>query len=173
MDKLGINIPWLLAQLINVGLLFLLLRVVAYKPILNMLETRKKKIQDSLEYADKVKADAAVQQKEFERKLEEVQRDAAARQQSAQQSAEKERQRILAEAQEEARQIKEQARGELDYERKRMASELREQVVNLSLLAAQKVIGQSMDDNRSRQLVQDFLNEADFGGNGQTKMQSA
>ncbi len=166
MDKLGINIPWLLAQLVNVLLMLLLLRVVAYKPILGMLETRKKKIAESLEYADKIKADAAAQQKEFDRKYEEQQREFNARLQSSQQVAEQERQRILAEAQEDARKIKESARGELDYERKQMMSELRQQVIDLSVLGAQRVIGANLDEKRSRQLVENFLTEMDFGANG-------
>jgi F-type H+-transporting ATPase subunit b len=161
--RLGLNPVWLIAQIVNFVLILLLLRALAYKPVLNMLETRKRKIQESLEYADKVKAEAASQQKDFERRIDEARRDAAQAAQSATQVAEKERERILAQAREEARQIVEQARGQLDYERKQMMADLRDQVVNLSMLAAQRVIGSSMDDSRSHQLVQQFLAETDFG----------
>lgn len=164
--KLGINVPWLLAQLINFILILVILRFFAYKPILNMLETRKKKIQESLEYAEKVNAEAAAQQKEFERRLDEARREAQLAAQSAQQAAEKERARILAEAQEEAQRIREQARGEVDYERKQMISELRQQVIELSILGAKRVIGATLDEGKSRQLVENFLNEVDFGSNG-------
>lgn len=163
--KLGLNPAWLLAQIVNFFLILLVLRALAYKPIVQMLETRKRKIQESLEYADKVKADAAVQQKEYERQLEQVRRESAQARESAASQAEKERERILAEAHTEAQQIVEQARGQLAYERKQMTAELREQVVQLSLLAAQRVIGQSLDDARSHQLVNDFLATTDFGGN--------
>src|SRR5581483_3990339 len=148
MEKLGVNLPWLLAQLINFILVLVILRLLVYKPVLNMLETRKKKIQESLEYADKVKADAAAQQQEFDRRLDEARREAQAAAQSAQQAAEKERQRILAQAQEDAQKIRDQARGELDYERKQMMSELRQQVIELSILGAQRVINASMDDHK-------------------------
>lgn len=167
MEKLGVNLPWLLAQLINFILILVLLRMLAYKPILNMLETRKQKIQESLAYADKVKADAAAQEKEFERRLEEARREAANAAASAQQAAEKERQRIIADAQQEAQKIRESARGEVEYERKQMVSELRQQVVELSLLGAQRVISGSLDERRAHQLVENFLNEVDFGANAQ------
>lgn len=167
MEKLGINLPWLLAQLINFILILVILRAFVYKPVLNMLQTRKNKIQESLEYADKVKADAAVQQKEFDRKYEEQQREFNTRLQSSQQVAEQERQRILAEAQVEAQKIREQARGELEYERKQLVSELRQQVIDLSVQGAQRVIGAGLDERKSRQLVENFLNEVDFGSNGQ------
>lgn len=165
--KLGLNPAWLIAQIVNFVLILFVLRALAYKPILQMLENRKRKIQESLEYADKVKADAAAQQKEFEKRIDETRREAAQAAQSASQVAEKERERILAQAREEARQIIEQARGQLDYERKQMVSELREQVVNLSMLAAQRVIGQSLDESRSHQLVHEFLAGTEFGGDGQ------
>lgn len=172
MEKLGVNLPWLLAQLINFILILLILRAFAYKPILQMLETRKKKIQESLEYADKVKADAAAQEKEFERRLEETRREAQSTAQSAQQAAEKERARIVADAQADAEKIREAARGEVEYERRQMVSELRQQVVDLSLMGAQRVIGASLDERRARQLVENFLNEVDFGANGQTAASS-
>jgi F-type H+-transporting ATPase subunit b len=167
MEKLGINPFWLIAQIINFVLILLILRALAYKPVLQMLETRKRKIQESLEYAEKVKADAAAQQKEFERRIDETRREAAQAAQSASQVAEKERERILVQAREEAHQIVEQARAQLNYERKQMVAELREQVVNLSMLAAQRVIGQSLDETRSHQLVHEFLAETEFGGDGQ------
>jgi F-type H+-transporting ATPase subunit b len=164
MEKLGVNVSWLLAQLINFILILFILRMLVYKPVLNMLATRKQKIQESLDYAEKVKIEAANQQKEFERKLDDARREAQSTAASAQQAAERERQRILAEAQEEAQRIKESARGELDYERKQMVSELRQQVIDLSLLGAQRVIGANLDEKKSRQLVENFLNEVDFGG---------
>lgn len=163
MEKLGINLPWLIAYLINFILALVLLRMLVYKPVLAMFETRKKKIQEALENADKVKADATNQQKEFERKLDDAKREAQTAAASAQQLAEKERQRIIEEAREDAEKIRVAARGELDYERKQMVSELRQQVIDLSLLGAQRVIGGNLDERKSRQLVENFLNEADFG----------
>ncbi len=165
--KLGLNLSWLLIQIVNFVLIVWILRALAYKPVMQMLDTRKRRIQESLEYAEKVKADAAAQQKQYEQQLEQARREAQQATQSATQVAEKERERILAQAHDEARQIVEQARGQLDYERKQMMAELRDQVVNLSMLAAQRVIGQSLDESRSRQLVTEFLATTDFGGDGQ------
>ena len=99
--KLGLNPAWLIAQIVNFVLLLLILRAVAYKPILNMLDARKKKIQESLEYADKVKRDAEDQQKEFDRKLAQARQETQAAAAAAAQVGEKERERIVAEAREE------------------------------------------------------------------------
>lgn len=161
MEKLGINITWLLAQIVNVGLLIFLLWRLAYKPVLKMMNDRRQKIQESLDYAEKVKQDAAAQQKEFDQKLEAMRREMASAAASAAQAGEKERETILAQAREEARKLVEQARGQIDYERKQMLSELRDEVVRLSMLTTQKVVGSSLDENAHRKLVNEFLAQAD------------
>ena len=161
MEKLGINITWLLAQIVNFGLLLFILWRFAYQPVLKMLNDRKQKIQESLEYAERVKREAADQQKEFDRKLEEARRQAQTAAAAAAQVGEKEREVIVAQAREEARKLIEQAKGQIEYERKQMMSDLREEVVRLSLLAAQQVVSQSMDDQAHRRLVSDFLAQSD------------
>lgn len=161
LTKLGLNPAWLLAQLVNFILLFLILRAVAFKPILNMLDTRKKKIQESLEYADKVKRDAENQQKEFERKLEETRKQNQAAVAAASGVAEKEREAILAQARADARKLVKQAKEQIEYERKQMQAQVRDEVVRLSLAAAQKVLSQQLDEKAHRQLVNDFLAQAD------------
>lgn len=168
MEQLGISPNLLITQILNFIILLVILRLLLYKPVLNMLASRRQKIQESLEYADRVKAEAAEQQKEFERKLEETRRETQAAAAAAAQVGEKEREAILAQAREEARKLVEQAKGQIEYERKQMMADLHDEVVRLSLLAAQKVIGQSLDDRAHRQLVSDFIAEADrLPGNGQ------
>jgi F-type H+-transporting ATPase subunit b len=164
LEKLGINVTWLLAQVVNFGLLLFILWQFAYKPVLKMLNDRKQKIQESLEYAEHVKRDAAEQQKEFDRKLEDARRGAQAASAAAAQVGEKEREVILTQAREDARKMIDQAKGQIEYERKQMLSDLREQVVQLSLLAAQQVVSTSLDDKTHRQLVSDFLAQNDALG---------
>ncbi len=161
LTKLGLNPAWLLAQLVNFFLLFLVLRAVAYQPILKMLDTRKKKIQESLEYADKVKREAEEQQKEFERKLDETRRQNQSAVAAASQVAEKEGEAIRAQARQDAHRLVEQAKEQIEYERRQMHAQVREEVVRLSLLASQKALSQQIDEKAHRQLVTDFLAQAD------------
>lgn len=166
MEKLGINVTWLLAQLVNISLLIFILWMFAYKPVLKLMNDRKQKIQESLDYAEKVKRDAAEQQKEFEQKLEQTRRETRAASAAAAQVGEKEREVILAQARQDARKLVDQAKEQIEFERKQMMSDLREEVVHLSLLAAQKVVGQSLDDAAHRKLVSEFISQTDqFGKN--------
>ncbi|MCH8949204.1 MAG: hypothetical protein IIB87_02370, partial [Chloroflexi bacterium] len=52
MDELGLNIPVLVAQLVNFFLLLVLLRLFLYKPILKMLDKRAQRIREGVEAAD-------------------------------------------------------------------------------------------------------------------------
>ena len=125
------------------------------------MNDRKEKIQASLDYAEKVKVDAANAQKEFEAKLEQTRRETQSAAAAAAQVGEKEREAILAQARADARKLVEQAKEQIEFERKQMMSDLREEVVKLSLLAAQKVVNQSLDDTAHRKLVSDFLAQTD------------
>jgi F-type H+-transporting ATPase subunit b len=161
MEALGLNPNLLITQILNFAILLILLRLLLYKPILDMLNTRKAKIQESLEFAEKVTQQAAAQQKDFEKKLEETRREMQAAAATATQAGEKERERIIAEARVQAQREIEKGREQVEYERKQMLAELRDQVVQLSLLAAQKLVSQSFDDKTHRQLINDFLVQTD------------
>jgi len=164
LEKLGINITWLLAQVVNFGLLLFILWKLAYKPVLKVMDDRKQKIQESLDYAENAKKQAAEQQKEFDRKLADARREAQAAATVAAQAGEKERAVILAQAREDARKMIEQAKEQIEYERKQMLAELRQEVVQLSLLAAEKVVSQSLDEQAHHRLINDFLTQTDALG---------
>lgn len=58
-EKFGIDWKMMLAQLINFGIVFFILRAFAYKPILKLLDNRRKKIEDGLAFAEKSKSELA------------------------------------------------------------------------------------------------------------------
>ena len=62
MDALGINGPFLIAQIVNFVLLLLLLRAFLYKPVLKMLESRKQRIAEGLQAAEVARREAEVEQ---------------------------------------------------------------------------------------------------------------
>src|SRR5947207_2200638 len=73
---LGVNLPGLVAQAINFLLLLLILRLIAYKPILRMLDERSARIRESMERAEELKAEAARTEQQFTARLTEAQRQA-------------------------------------------------------------------------------------------------
>ncbi len=59
MDELGLNLPVLIAQVVNFFLLLVLLRIFLYKPILEMLDRRAQRVKEGMEAADESKERAS------------------------------------------------------------------------------------------------------------------
>ena len=66
----------------------------------------------------------------------------------------------IAAAREEVERIKTRATSEIEAEKQHAMQELRAEVANLAIEAAEKVIGESMDDTRQRRIVAEFLRES-------------
>ena len=157
---IGINLPLLVAFLINFVILFALLGLVLYKPVLKMLDERSQRIKESMEQADAGKG-------EFERAKAEVQEQIGkARQESqaiisqATQVGERLKEETLQEARKEAQAIIDRTRTELEHERDKTIDELRREFVDISMLAAEKVINETLDKQKHSRLIEEVLLES-------------
>ena len=161
MEALGINLGYLISQIVNFTLLAVLLYFVAYKPILRMLDERSARIKQGLEDAEHASRRAAEMEQEFEQRLAEARKEGQEIIAQATQMSEKARQEILATAREEARAQVDKAKEEISRERELAMSELRQQVADLSLSISEKVIGEALDQQRQRDLIADFLEQTE------------
>jgi F-type H+-transporting ATPase subunit b len=161
LEALGINLGYLISQIINFGLLAVLLYLVAYKPILRMLDERSERIKQGLDDAEQASRRAAEMEHEFEQRLVEARKEGQEIVAQATQMSEKARQEILATAREEARAQVDKAKEEISRERDLAMAELRQQVADLSLSISEKVIGESLDQQRQRDLIAEFLEQTE------------
>ena len=161
MEALGINLGYLISQIINFTLLAVLLYFVAYKPILRMLDERSARIKQGLDDAEQASRRAAEMEQEFDQRLAEARKEGQEIIAQATQMSEKARQEILATAREEARAQVEKAKEEISREREAAMSELRQQVADLSLSISEKVIGGALDQQRQRELIAEFLEQTE------------
>ena len=163
MLPLGIVPGILLAQIINFIILLLILRVIAFKPLLNVLEQRRQRIAAGLEDARKAEERLANIEKDYQARLDaargEGQQIVAERAQAAEQQAAA----ILAKANEDAARVRQHAQEEAELERNRILADLRSQVVGLSMAAANKVIGSALDEQRQRALIDEFFSGVKAG----------
>ena len=157
MEALGINLGYLLVQILNFAIIFVVLRVWVYKPILGLLERRRQRIAQGLEDA-RVAAEArANAEKEAQAILGQAQADANQRVRESAERAEQVAREIHAAAEKDAAAVREAAAGEAEQARSAALGELRGQVAALAIAAAQKLIGESLDEKRQRHLVQEFF----------------
>jgi len=157
LEALGINLGYLFVQILNFAIIFIVLRVWVYKPILGLLERRRERIAQGLEDA-RVAAEArANAEKEAQAILGRAQADANQKVRESAERAEQVAREIHAAAEKDAAAVRAAAAGEAEQARSAALGELRGQVAALAIAAAQKLIGESLDEKRQRHLVQEFF----------------
>jgi F-type H+-transporting ATPase subunit b len=166
LKTLGFNLPSLLAQLINFTLLLILLSVFAYKPVLRMLDERRRRIQEGLEAAEQAKQQAAQAGQEMQAQLERARQEGQAVIGQAQQIAARIQEEARQQAREDAEALLVRARSEIQLERDSAIAELRREFGGLTIEAAEKVIGQALDRQAHRRLIEEVLAESTLGGDG-------
>lgn len=162
-----INLFWVVTQAASFLIFLAILYFVAFRRIGGVLEDRRARIEQGLRDADAARQE---REKAAEERLAVL---AAARGEAnelltrAQKVAEESRQRDIAETRSEIERLREQAASDIDAERQRALAEVRAQVADLALLAAGRVVGETMSDARQRRLVEDFLGQvAEDGAKG-------
>ncbi|HJW91355.1 MAG TPA: F0F1 ATP synthase subunit B [Anaerolineales bacterium] len=157
MEALGLNLGYLFVQILNFAIVFVVLRVWVYKPILGLLDKRRLAIAQGLEDA-RVAAEARQNaEKEAERILSEAQAKASQVLREATERAEAQGREVITAAEGEAAKKREEAIAEAERERERMLGELRGQVAALAIAAAQKLVGSSLDEQRQHALIKEFF----------------
>ena len=163
MEKLGLNLGYLLVQIFNFLILFLVLKVWVYKPIMNLLDKRRQTIAQGLEDA-RVAAEARAN---AEREAEQISADAQAKaseiMREATERAESAGRDIRAEMEAEAAKAKDAALAEAMVERDRMLADVRGQIATLAMAATQKLIGETLDEKRQHTLLDEFFSGVKAG----------
>src|SRR5512142_2613330 len=163
MEALGINLGLLIVQIIAFIIVMLTLNAWVYKPMLNMMETRKQKIAQGLEDA-RVAAEArADAQKEADKIRAEAQAEAAKIVREATERATTAGQDVKAAAEAEAAKARDAAMAEAEMERNRILGDLRGQVASLAIAAANKLVGEALDENKQRSLLNEFFSGVKSG----------
>ncbi len=164
-DALGINLPQLIAQIANFFVLLLILRLVLYKPILKMLDERKQRISEGLNAAEIARAEASQAQANIQAQLDVARKEGQEIVAGAQTIAA----RLQAEAREQSARDREaaleRARAEIQLERDRAIADLRSEFAGITVAAAEKVIGESLDQQAHQRIIEETLAESSFGGN--------
>lgn len=158
LSSLGINGPFLIAQLFNFFVLLFLLRRFLYKPMVNMLETRKQRIADGLQAAEMARREAEAERAQLQSQLDSERREALERIAAASKRGETLAAEIETSARQDALKIMEEARGEATRERERIIAEAQDQIAELAMLAAEKVLGRELSNREAqRAFVNEFL----------------
>ncbi|MGE4484178.1 MAG: F0F1 ATP synthase subunit B [Oscillospiraceae bacterium] len=145
---------------INIIILYIVLRKILFKPVSSFMENRTRSIQDDIEKAERLKAEAAELRQRYDEQMKASIADGKRIKSEAAADAGRTAEKIIAEAKQNAHSMLADARAEIENERMKMLKEVRSEVASLALEAASKVLEADVDNENSRALVDKFLDEA-------------
>ena len=157
MDKLGINLFNLIAQVVVFLIVLVVLAKYVFPVLTKTMDRRAAVIREGVENAEKSRRELADAEKRVEALLEQARRDAQATIAKATQAADQVRVEIEAQAQERSRQLIEQAERQIQAQVAQARAQLRQEVADLAIQAAERVVGSSLDSASNRRLVTEFV----------------
>jgi F-type H+-transporting ATPase subunit b len=131
----------------------------AYPAIKKSMTERTEKIRESIDEADRLKAEAATTLTEYQRQVGDAKTEAARIVDEARQAAETVRADLIARAEAEAQEIRSKARDDVEASKARAISELQTQVGDLTIALAEKVVERSLDDATNRALIDSYITD--------------
>ncbi len=157
MEKLGINLGFLIAQIINFAIIMVVLIAWVYKPLQNAMKKRNEKINQGIEDA-RIAADArANAEKDAQDLITEAQNKAVQIIREANEKAEAANKDVKAAGQAEIEKLRQSALADIAQAKEKELLGLRGSVATLAIAAAQKIIGETLDEKRQHALVNEFF----------------
>jgi len=163
LEALGTNLGYLIVQILNFAILFVVLKEWVYKPLLKTLEKRRETIAQGLEDARIASEARANAEKEAEKIKADAQAEASKIVREATERAESVAKDIKSAAEAEAAKIREGALADLEDERNRMLGDLLGQIAALAIAGAQKLVGEALDEKRQHALLEEFFSGVKSG----------
>lgn len=144
---------------VNVIVLFILLKIFLFKPINKIIDDRTESIQKDIDDAERARTEAEELKAQYAASVSDAREEAGRILRTAHDEAETERAAIISKSHEEAEGIVTAAGETIENERKRVIRQAHSQIADLAIEAASKIVGANLDDEKNRKLVDEFLSE--------------
>ena len=159
LDIISVNLWLILISLLNLVILFLIVKKFLFKPVKRVLEQRQKEIEDRYAQADEANAEAQRSREDWQEKLDGAQAQADAILQDATESARRRGDTLVAEARNQADSIIRTAQNEAELERQKAAAGIKQEIVEVSGALAEKLLEREINQQDHRALIDSFIGE--------------
>jgi F-type H+-transporting ATPase subunit b len=156
---MNLDLQQILTQIFGFLLLLWLLKLFAWKPILKILDERKERIGQGLKQIEEAQQELSRLKEEYQAKLKRIDQEAHLRMQEAIAESHQISTEIQEEARAEAKKILEKAQSTIIMEVAKAKVSLKEEIVNLALTATEKLIKHKLDQEKDKELVDQFIQE--------------
>ena len=158
LEVISVNLWQMLASLVNLVLLFLIVKRFLYRPVKKMLSDRRAAIEGDYAAADAARKDAEADRAAYEQKLKDAHDEAEGLIQSAVRTAGQREEEILAEAKDKADGILRQAKEDAALEKKKAEDEIRYEIVQVSSLLTEKILEREIRPEDHEKWIDSFVN---------------
>ncbi len=148
--------------LITFAIVFFVLRKLAFSRIQGMIDARRERIREALDEADRAREEARHLIDEHKQLISQAKAESEEILSEARRIGDAQRQRVLEEAQADLDRRLEENRKSIEAENQKLVEQIRREVVELTLVAAEKVTGKVLDADDQRRLIDEAVNEIDF-----------
>lgn len=156
---LDVNPGLMIWTVITFIILLLILKKVAWKPILTALDKRESDIRESLAQAEKAKEDAKKILEENQANLSKAEEESKKIIDQSRAYAETLKEQLIKESKEQAKKIIDDASLEIQRKKDTAFEELKGQIAEIAISAAEKIIRESLDTQKSKQVIDKYLND--------------
>lgn len=140
-------------------LLLIILKKLAWKPLLNSLSGREQMIKDSVEKAENLRNDAAKLLDENRKILAKAEEESRRIMNEGKELAEKLRSELVSKTHDDTKRMVQQAKDEIERDKIGALNELRGEIANLAVQAAGKIIDENLDENKQKKIIENFVKQ--------------
>lgn len=156
---MDINLSVVLAGTINFFIFFFILRKFVFKPTMEMIESRKQEVETAFEKAKLEESKIESLKTEQEEKIKRYREDGQKLIESYKTKAEKVYAEMIEDAKKEAEIVRERAKQDIEREKRKAESEIKSQVIDLSLVLAEKALEKKIDEDEHKRLIDEFISK--------------
>ena len=157
LDIISVNIWQILISLVNLLILFLMLKKFLFKPVQKIMAARQAQVDQVYEDADKRLQSATQMKQEYEQRLSNARDEADTLVKNATVTAQKRGDQLMSEAQQQASRLKQKAEEEIEQQKKQMLNEVRQDISELAVDIASKVIEREINKGDYDAFVDEFI----------------
>jgi len=157
LDIISVNIWQIIISLINLLILFLILKKFLFKPVQKIMDTRRAQVQKMYSDAESDKADAGKMKQEYEQRLTTAREEADTLVKNAVATAQRKGEQTLNDARNEAARLKQKAEKEIEQQKKQMISGVVSDISDLAVGIASKIVEREIDQKDYDAFVDDFI----------------
>lgn len=157
LDVISVNFWHILISLVNLVIMFLIIKKFFYKPVKKMIAKREESIQSQFDRAEDAEKQANELKAEWEDKMTSAKQDADEIIKSASEKAKITADRIVSDANLRAEEIVKRAEGEAELEKKKAEQDIKREIVEVSSTIAEKMLEREVNVDDHRDLIDSFI----------------